>query len=144
MLGFSALSTRSISGLLSIPAPVVTVTDTHDYPFPVVEEYRKRINRQAKLRREYEDKQRKINNIRAHIEKILHPKNEVIAPVEVVAVPQPIPMVANENATLKNLFAQIELMDKQILLLQQQLQNEYIAYRKFREDRDVEALLYLL
>lgn len=141
MLGFTSLSARSISGLpITVIPPTPTVTDTHDYPFPVVDYHRKRVHRQDRLRREEEAKQRAVNNIRQQIEDVLHPKaaEEVETTAEPVVAEQKTPQRAS------NLLALLEKLENEIMFIQEQQRIEAAMMRRARDEEDMAAILYLL
>lgn len=142
MLGFLALSARSISGLLHVNIPAVPGGDTHDYPFGADDWLKKRHERQAKLRREQEDKNRSANNIRQQIEDALYPPlPETVEEAKLAEIEQKlqeIPIIA------RDLRAELELMENQLLVLQALQRQEEIAYRRAKDEEDMKVILRLL
>lgn len=143
MLGFLALSARSISGLLHVNIPAVPGGDTHDYPFGAGDWLKKRHERQAKLRREQEDKNRAANNIRQQIEDALYPQEaeeqvtgENLEKIE--EKEQITPVIA------RDLRAELELVENQLLALQAFQRQEEIAYRRAKDEEDMKVILRLL
>lgn len=152
MLGFSALSARSICGQLGgvIPPPTPTPADTHDYPFPFVDDYRKRRKRQDKLLIEEEQAKLKANNIREEINKILYPQQEVeeekiTEPVQLeqkpLAVPDLTPKLLKKLADLE---VKLALYNQEWMLAQEAARLEAIAIRQMKDEEDMKVILQLL
>lgn len=137
MLGFLPLSSRTISGFLVFnPAPTPT-PDNHDGAYDYL---RKREQRQARLRREQEEKTRASNTIRQQIEDVLRPKvaETVETPPEVIASPS----IAPQNAVIsRDLLPELMMLEKQMMAMQILQAQEY---RRWRDEEDMKVLLRLL
>lgn len=141
MLGFLPLSSRAISGLRILENPAIPVTDTHDGAYDYL---RKRAEKQARLRREQEEKDRKANNIRQQIEDVLYPPDikpdEETGPIrdeKTQEKPQNVVFVRDFLAELANLESQMFALHAQEVQMQKDL-------RRQKDEEDMKIILRLL
>lgn len=151
MLGFTALSDRSICGLHVGVPPLPTVTaDTHDYPFPFVQDYLEKRAKQDKALLAEEKARLKANNIREEIEKILHPPVTETETPEIQSqaeqtqeTPAVIDLSQRMLRHLADLEVQLSLYNQQMLVAQQEAMQQAIQIRQMKDEEDMKAILAL-